>query len=65
MEHVVPEQPGPHMAHFMDLNMLALTDGGRERTEAEYRGLLQRAGLTLRRSLPTPISVDLLECVAA
>ncbi|MFO1059134.1 MAG: methyltransferase [Dongiaceae bacterium] len=65
MEHIVPEGPGPHMAHFMDLNMLALTDGGRERTEAEYRALLRRAGLALGRSLPTPIGVNLLECLAA
>jgi hypothetical protein len=65
MEHVVPEEPGPHIAHYMDLSMLTLTDGGRERTEAEFRALLRRAGLALSRSLPTPIGVNLLECVAA
>jgi hypothetical protein len=64
IEHVVPEEPGGHIAYYMDLNMLTMTDGGRERTEAEYRALLQRAGLTLRRSLPTPIGVNVLEAIA-
>jgi hypothetical protein len=34
-----------------DLNMLVLT-GGRERTAAEYAGLLQTAGLRLERTIP-------------
>ena len=32
IEHVVPERGGPDFAWFMDLNMLVLTEGGRERT---------------------------------
>ena len=35
--------------------------GGRERTEAEYRGLLQAAGLRLARVLPTGTQVSLIE----
>ena len=37
---------------FLDLHML-LTTGGRERTEAEFRGLFQDAGLELTRAIPT------------
>jgi hypothetical protein len=64
IEHIVPDQPGPHIARFMDLTMLIMTDGGRERTEAEYGRLLGRAGLRLRRSLPTSIGLNVLECFA-
>jgi hypothetical protein len=65
MEHIVPDQQGPHIARFMDLNMMMMTDGGRERTEAAYAALLARAGLALRRSFPTPIGVSVLEAFAA
>jgi hypothetical protein len=46
----------------MDLHMFILF-GARERTEAEYRHLLDRAGLTLRRVLPTasPAGLSVLE----
>lgn len=45
VEQVMPEDPreSPRVAHA-DLGMLAMT-GGRERTLAEYRSLLERAGL--------------------
>jgi len=36
----------------VDLHMLAVT-GGRERSEAEYRQLLEAAGFSLRRIVPT------------
>jgi hypothetical protein len=36
-----------------DLEMLVMTSGGRERTEAEFRSLLATAGLELVRILPT------------
>lgn len=44
--------PGQEPA-FADLNMLVLT-GGRERTEDEFRALLEAAGFTLTRIIPTP-----------
>jgi SAM-dependent methyltransferase len=47
-EWVLPERPGPApVAHVLDLGMLILTDGGRERTPDEFRGLLGAAGLQL------------------
>jgi hypothetical protein len=65
VEHAVPTTHGPHFAKFMDMNMLALTAGGRERTEAAFARLLTEAGLTLRRTVPTAIDIAVLECTAA
>ena len=58
VEMVLPEDNRPSPAQAMDLNMLVLL-GGRERTEAEYRRLLQEAGFRLERVIPThsPFSV--------
>jgi SAM-dependent methyltransferase len=47
-------------AAVSDLNMLVLT-GGRERTEAEYRALLGRAGFRLTRVVPSQALVSLIE----
>lgn len=65
IEHVVPTTHGPHFAKFMDMNMLALTAGGRERTEAAFARLLAGVGLKLRRVVPTAIDIAVLECVPA
>jgi hypothetical protein len=44
VEHVVPGPETPHFAKLFDVHMMcALT--GRERTEKEYAGLLEKAGL--------------------
>jgi hypothetical protein len=58
VEMVIPPDNQPSPAQAMDLNMLVLL-GGRERTEEEYRGLLQGAGFRLERVIPThsPFSV--------
>jgi DNA-binding transcriptional ArsR family regulator len=59
VEHLLPEGDGYDHAVWLDLNMLVMTDGGRERTVAEYRDLLARAGFRLTRVLATsgPMSV--------
>jgi hypothetical protein len=44
-----------------DLTMLAMVPGGRERTEAEYRRLLEQAGLQLTRVVPTHGGVNVFE----
>lgn len=64
VEHVVPEEGRPDFSMFMDMNMLILTSGGRERTRHEFTQLLAAAGLQLRTLVPTAISVCALECVA-
>jgi hypothetical protein len=52
-EKVVPPGNEASVAKTIDLVMLVLTDGGRERTEQEFRDLFARAGLRLARVLPT------------
>lgn len=47
---------------WKDLEMLILP-GGRERTEAEFRNLLQRSGFKLTRTIPLPSMVSILEAV--
>jgi acetylserotonin N-methyltransferase len=45
-EMLIDDGPdAPAFPHLMSLNMLVATDGGRERTEAEYRRLIDAAGL--------------------
>jgi len=46
----------------VDLHMLAVT-GGRERTEAEYQGVLEAAGLRLGRMVATQSPFCVIECV--
>jgi hypothetical protein len=64
VEHVIPDEPGPHVARFMDVAMLVLTPGGRERTEREFARLFSAAGLELRRRFSTTIGLSVLECLA-
>jgi hypothetical protein len=45
---------------FLDLHMLALV-GGRERTEAEYRTLLAKAGFQLTKVVPTQTGSSVVE----
>lgn len=49
----------------LDLQMLVLTPGGRERTAREFRSLLGEAGFELRRVLPTQSPFSILEGVAS
>lgn len=44
-EAVLSDEPSP--APWIDLEMLVMTDGGRQRTRPEYERLLDRAGLRL------------------
>jgi len=58
VEMVIPERNVPALSKFLDLEMLLFLTG-RERTEAEYRDLLERAGfeLTTVVAAPSPYSV--------
>jgi hypothetical protein len=53
IEVVVPTLNIPHFSKMIDLEMLVMTNGGRERSEAEFAALLAKSGLTLTRVLPT------------
>lgn len=64
IEHVLPPGNEPSWGKLLDLQMLVLTHGGRERDEAGFRGLLASAGLRLRRILPAGPTASLIEAVA-
>lgn len=65
VEPVIPPGNDPFPGKLLDLNMLVMTEGGRERSAAEYEQLLASAGLRLSRIVPTPSSVSVVEAVAA
>lgn len=52
-EAVIGDEPGPSPAKLIDIEMLALTPGGRERTLDEYQVLFAAAGLRLERTVTT------------
>jgi predicted O-methyltransferase YrrM len=61
VEAVLPPAGVPSFGKILDLEMLVVSDGGRERTEAEYARLFERAGLRLVRIVPTPSPMSILE----
>lgn len=61
VETVMPDAPGAHPAKFMDVNMLAMTEGGCERTASEYAALFKKAGLSLVKIHATPSSASVIE----
>ncbi|MGH3428554.1 MAG: methyltransferase, partial [Mycobacteriales bacterium] len=62
-ELVLPEGPRSSPGKLEDLQMLVLTTGGRQRTEAEFRALLDRAGFRLTRIVPSSGRSSLVEAV--
>jgi hypothetical protein len=62
---IVSDQPVPEMAKLLDIEMLILTAGGKERTEAEFADLFRSAGLRLNRIARTAGPVCVLEAVKA
>ena len=61
-EKVVPPGNEASVTKIMDLVMLVLTDGGRERTELEFRDLFARAGLPIAYG---PVQMDMYRNAAA
>ncbi len=61
IDQVVNDDPAPSPVKLLDIEMLALTVGGRERTEAEFRGLFASAGLKLAKVFRTDSPVCILE----
>jgi hypothetical protein len=64
LEQVIPPGNDTFPGKVADLNMLVMTEGGRERTPGEYALLLESAGLSLRRIHPTAAAMSLVEAVA-
>jgi hypothetical protein len=65
LETVMPETPEAHPAKFMDVNMLAMTEGGCERTVKEYEALFSKAGLKVAKVHPTASPVSAIEAKKA
>lgn len=65
VEIVLPEGPGEPFGKLMDLNMLVMCDGGKERTAAQFRALLATAGLQLQRVVRTNSPMSVVEAVKA
>jgi SAM-dependent methyltransferase len=64
VERVMPEKAEEGRAadsYLLDLEMLVLTPGGRERNEAEFRAILTPAGFTLTRIVETAAPVSVIE----
>jgi hypothetical protein len=62
-EKLILSGPAGYYGKLTDLVMLVHNQGGRERTEAEYRELFARAGFKLNRIVPTFADHSLLEAV--
>jgi SAM-dependent methyltransferase len=60
VETVVPRDNAPHFGKLVDVHMMIMT-GGRERTEAEWRSLLESTGFRLSRVVPTESGFSVIE----
>jgi len=65
IEMVVEDSPAPLPAKFLDIEMLLVTPGGRERSAPEFAALFAQAGLRLSRVVPTPSPVCVVEATVA
>jgi hypothetical protein len=61
-EAVLDDSPAPHLGKLLDIEMIAFV-GGKERTAAEFRQLLAKAGFALQRVVQTRSPLSLLEAV--
>lgn len=62
IEMIVPESNEPSPSKIMDLQMLIM-EGGKERTQTEYRQLLAASGLQLIGVVPTRSPYSMIEAV--
>ncbi len=61
LEHVLTPPGVPSFAKLLDVEMLVMSDGGRERTQAEYASLFAAAGLTYVGLVPTESPMQIVE----
>jgi O-methyltransferase domain len=64
LDSLINTDGGMDFAKWKDLEMLTLP-GGRERTEEEFRMLLNQSGFKLTRTIPLPAMVSIVEAVPA
>jgi hypothetical protein len=63
IESVIPAGNTPHMGKLIDLEMMVMP-GGKERTEAEFASLFERAGFSRTRVVPTQAPLWVVEARA-
>jgi hypothetical protein len=61
VESVIQPGNGPDLGKLIDLEMLVVTDGGRERTEQEWHSVLAEGGFELERVVPTKSPQSVIE----
>jgi hypothetical protein len=61
---MLPAGNAPHPGKLVDIQMM-IGLGGKERTEAEYRSLLEEAGFRMIRVQPTRGPLSIIEAVPA
>jgi len=61
VEQVLPPGNDPSLVKLSDIHMLVTNAGGRERSEAEWRSLLDAGGFILQRRLPATPTNEVLE----
>jgi hypothetical protein len=64
IEMVLPTGNAPHPGKMLDMIMLTVA-GGQERTEPEYRKLLEKTGFRLTQVVPTESAVSIVEALPA
>ena len=64
-EMVVTDEPGPTPAKLLDIEMLVMTVGGKERTPDEFTELFASCDLKLSRIVPTGRPIAVIEAVPA
>jgi hypothetical protein len=64
VDAIVPPPGEPHFAKFLDLEMLMLP-GGKERTDDEFRALLESAGFRMTRAITTASPTSIIEAIKA
>jgi SAM-dependent methyltransferase len=62
VDMVVPKNGAKCFSKLLDLNMLVMT-GGRERTETEFRSLLDASGYKLTKIIPTMAPQSVIEAI--
>jgi hypothetical protein len=61
IEQVIPPGNDPFLGKLLDVNMLVMCPGGKERTETEYQQIFEAAGFRLNRIVPTSAIVSVVE----
>ena len=65
IESVIRPGNEPHFGKLLDIEMLAVTEGGRERTEQEYAEMFEKDGFRLTRIVDTLAAPSVIEAEPA